>query len=857
MATDPFGLIGWRRDVAELSHAANTVPERQPEVWEKVPLRNRNFTGRDDLLLRLRQGISTVTAVVPQPQALQGWGGVGKTHLAIEYAWRYRSHYDLVWWIPSDQRVLVPSALAAMASVLGLPPAAATGVEEAAEAVRRTLQRGEPYRRWLLIFDNAEEPGSIEEFIPRGPGHVLITSRNPKWEDHFETLQVDVFNRDESVAFLKKRLRREVEEDDASRLAEKLGDLPLALEQAGALQYETGMSADEYIEQLDEQASRLLGANRAPGYPLSMTAAWRVSVSLLEDHLPEAIEVLRCCAFFGPEPIPRDVFRRGNKAVAPRLSGILTDPILLSKTLSVLGRFALARIESSTRTVQVHRLVQALLRDDLTEEERGETRHEVHLLLAGSAPGDPDDTVRWRNFEQLVAHVTPSGLAECREPGVREFALNIVRYLYLAGNYQSARSFVSTLIETWTAASGPRHPDVLVARKHLGNVLRALGQYAAAYDVDHKTLQEMRDVLGLDHTETLWATNNYGSTLRARGDFLGARELDTESLAVHGRIFGPAHPATLRVMNNLAGDYVLTSGYMDARKLYQETHLEQSNATVGVSRASVLITWNGLARAVRLCGHYEEACDLGEEAHAYGVQELTIDHHQTLLTAKDLSIARRRKGDFAEALELAQETHSRFKRLFGEDHPDTMAAAISVSNALRAAGQVDEAFTVAQDTVTRYPKIFGDDHPYTHACHGNLALLYRLRGDAVAARETNEKALAGLAAGIGRDHDYALICAINLQTDLAIMGETAQARELGEDTLRRLRRVFGEDDYMALTCASNLVLDLRAAGMEREAAELHSDTMERFQRTLGQEHPDVSMAAKGVRADGDFDPPPI
>ena len=193
--------------MTELPRAAKAISARQSEIWEKVPEQNKNFTGREDLLLRLRQGISTVTAVVPQPQALQGCGGVGKTHLAIEYAHRYRPHYDLVWWIASDQRILVPSALAAMAPHLGLPPASATGDDEAADAVRRTLESGDPYRRWLLIFDNVEEPGAIEEFIPRGTGHVLITSRNPKWEDHFESLQVDVFNRDESLAFLDKRTR--------------------------------------------------------------------------------------------------------------------------------------------------------------------------------------------------------------------------------------------------------------------------------------------------------------------------------------------------------------------------------------------------------------------------------------------------------------------------------------------------------------------------------------------------------------------------------------------------------------------------------------------------------------------------
>ncbi|WP_170322847.1 FxSxx-COOH system tetratricopeptide repeat protein [Acrocarpospora macrocephala] len=314
------------------SLAVHSPSNKQPEIFERVPHRNRNFTGRESLLHQLREGTRSVTAVIPLPQALQGYGGVGKTHLAIEYAHRYGSHYDLVWWIPADQYYLVPSALAAMAPYLGLAPASIVGVEEAAESVRRALQKGEPYNNWLLIFDNAED-SRIERFIPRGPGHVIITSRNPNWDDQFRSLAVDVFTREESIEFLRKRLGSRITRDEADQLADKLGDLPLALEQVGALQRRGTMSIDQYIELLEKETSRLLDIERPKDYPLTMTAAWRVSVSLLEDRLAVALDLLRCCAFFGPEPIPLDVFRRGNKANAPSLAKILPDPIMLDKTV--------------------------------------------------------------------------------------------------------------------------------------------------------------------------------------------------------------------------------------------------------------------------------------------------------------------------------------------------------------------------------------------------------------------------------------------------------------------------------------------------------------------------------------------
>ncbi|MGH3422621.1 MAG: FxSxx-COOH system tetratricopeptide repeat protein, partial [Streptosporangiaceae bacterium] len=354
-----------------------------------VPQRNKNFTGRDDILSMLRARLTggrkeSVTAVLPH--ALQGLGGVGKTAVAVEYAHRYRSEYELIWWIPADQPALVRSSLAALAEPLGLPSATVSGIDAAVQAVLNALRTGTPYGRWLLIFDNADDPEDIDDSIPWESGHVLITSRNHHWEAVVDTVPVDVFSRSESTAFLGKRVRARLSDPEASRLAEELGDLPLALEQAGALQAETGMSADEYLQLLKGHVAEIMGEGRPPEYPHSMTAAWRLSVATIRDKLPEAVELLRCCAFFGPEPIPRDLFRRVPQAASTSLSSLLSDPILLARAIRELGRFALIRIEGGT--IIVHRLVQALLREALDPADQARYRHEVHLILAAGAPAN-------------------------------------------------------------------------------------------------------------------------------------------------------------------------------------------------------------------------------------------------------------------------------------------------------------------------------------------------------------------------------------------------------------------------------------------------------------------------------------
>ncbi|MEV6040817.1 FxSxx-COOH system tetratricopeptide repeat protein [Nonomuraea sp. NPDC052116] len=836
-----------------------------PSVWGKVPQRNKNFTGRDDLIEKLRTGLqSKVTAVLPQaqdqsqpaPHALQGLGGVGKSQLAIEYAHRFRHAYDLVWWVPSAQTMLVKSSLAGLARELHLK-VGPHSVEDAAEAALDALRRGDPYRNWLLIFDNAETL-DINDIVPRGPGHVLITSRNHSWQGVVDTLPVDVFEREESVAFLVKRVGRAIDHEQADRLAEALGDLPLALEQAGALQAESGMSTDEYLRLLKRQTTRLLGANKPSDYPLSMTAAWATSVSQLKARLPDAVELLRCFAFFGPEPIPRDLLDELPEAYAAgsKIAGLLADPIQLSQVIRELGRYALVRIDSESRTVQVHRLVQALLRDELDGGEADAFRREVHLLLSASvADYEPDDTTAWPRYANLLGHITTADVKGSRDPNVRKFALNIIRYVYTSGDFASARELVQEFLEAWREDGGEDDRHVLTAQRHYAIIIRELGSIDESFELNKALMERMRRVLGEGDEETLLLTNSHGADLRNRGEFAEAREHDQESLSRHEAVFGRSHRRTLRAMNNLALDHLLLGDYQEAQSLHARVLKLQRQAGSGASRANVLSSMNNLARVVRLQGRYREACDLGQDAYDFGLQELGQEHPWTLRCAKDLSIAKRRAGLIEEALELADRTFEVQKRGTSIDHPDTLAAALCLANAQRAADQVDDSLRLLRDIVSRFASMYGDDHPFKYGCDSNFALLLRVSGSKEQAREIDEAALAGFDRRLTRKHYFSLTCAINLASDLAEVGLHAEARVLGEQTLLDLRALFGDDHPVTLAAGANLVVDLLATGATEEAAALREDVLDRYDRVLGANHPDVLVSRRGNRLDFDFDPP--
>ena len=153
-------------------------PRNNPPIWQ-VPTRNAVFTGRVEVLEQLHDRLAGTSMAVVAPMALHGLGGVGKTQVALEYAHRYMADYDVIWWIPAEQDELINGALAPMAQSLGIR--SRDSIPETAQAVREALRLGRPYDRWLLIFDNADNPSEVKEFFPGGSGHVIVTTRNPAW----------------------------------------------------------------------------------------------------------------------------------------------------------------------------------------------------------------------------------------------------------------------------------------------------------------------------------------------------------------------------------------------------------------------------------------------------------------------------------------------------------------------------------------------------------------------------------------------------------------------------------------------------------------------------------------------------
>src|SRR4051794_19510942 len=370
-----------------------------PAVW-KVPPRNPRFTGRDGMLTELRRRLHTGEATLVV-QALYGLGGVGKTQLAIEYAHRFTADYDLVWWLDAEQPVLIPGQLAALAARLDLPAGPTV-----ADTVDRLLAELRDRDRWLLIFDNAERPADIAGYRPGGPGHVLVTSRSPGWGALGGRLEVDVLTRAETIALLRARIPA-LGEELADKLAAELGDLPLAAAQAAGYLEQTDLPPVDYLRRFRAHRAGLLARGDVVGYSGRIDTAWALSLERLHEEDPAAVQLLELAAFLAPEPIPLTLVGEHAELLDEPLRTTAADPDTLVDTVGALVGYSLAR--RSPDGFQVHRLVQAVIRQQLSPDQQRATEERVVALLAAAAPGDPEDPGSWAAYAQLAPHVLATG----------------------------------------------------------------------------------------------------------------------------------------------------------------------------------------------------------------------------------------------------------------------------------------------------------------------------------------------------------------------------------------------------------------------------------------------------------------
>ena len=795
-----------------------------------LPPRNPGFVGREDLLSRL-QGRLAAGPVVLLPGDEHPLGGTGRTQLAIEYVYRYAETYDLVWWIPSEQSAGARHALIGLAQELGLPETGDTNRTLA--AVRDALSRGEPYRNWLIVFEDANRPDEIKSYLPSDAGHVLITSRNPGWPAEVaHPLPIGVFDRGDSVDLLRRR-SPELTAADAERIAERLGDVPMALALAASTRTMTGWSVGEYLTRFESD-----------DYPIRV--AWELAAAALRADSPAAYQLLELGAFLGSAPVSWRLLWGARMLPLPaELAPTVRLERRLKAALRLIGRYGLAELDPPGERLLVHPLARIMLGQGLSTERHAALLATVRGMLAAADPGDPDDPAGRSRYAELTPHLIHSDVLGADTEEIRQLVINCVRFLYATGDYDSSRTLAHSALHRWQDTLGEDDEQTLLASFHLANALRALGRTAEARQVNEQTLRSQRAALGADDETTLATANSVGADLRIRGHFGQARQLDNDNMLRYRRVLGDGFPTALRCANNLAADLRLLGDFRGARTLDEHT-LRQRQAILVDGHPEVLSSRAGLAFDLFGLGDYAGAAEVLAAIRPGAVAE---DHPFALWAGRVAAMAARRRG-LPGALEMAESTVELTRRRFGDLHVETLAATVTLANAAAAAGDLGRALDLLERAVVRYHSLLGDDHPFTLAATATLAGVLRAGGGHVEARRIDQDALHGLRRSVGADHPYTLACANGYAIDLFGLGERQEAQQIAADTWQRSHLLRGAEHPDTLACAWNAVL----AGGDDEAR--HQVTAA-LVKAYGEGHEILAQVAAGERLETEVDLPPL
>jgi tetratricopeptide (TPR) repeat protein/cellulose biosynthesis protein BcsQ len=752
-----------------------------------VPPRNPFFTGRDDVLLQLRQAF---TSVIPDPvqlQAVSGLGGIGKTQTIIEYAYRYQSEYKAVLWATADSRNSLISDYVKIAGLLKLPEMEAREQTWAVAAVKRWLESNDG---WLLIFDNADDPQLVKEFLPNSfQGHILLTSglSHFDWRYSTKALVLDALSPDDALAFMLKRTERESaspeERDAAVQLAGELGHLPLAMEEACAYVASTKALFQDYLSSYRTRGLELLEKASPTGsqYPHSIATTWTLIFDQVEKISTASADLLRASAFLNPERIPMELVRVGAAELGPAVSKALThvdiDPLVLDELVEPLIHHSLIRRDPESQTYDIHRLVQAVLRDrmEISEQKLWAER----TIKAVDRVFPEDEFVNWPQCERLIQHAQACYVLIERFQLEFEEAAHLLNraghYLRLRARYADAEPLLFQSLAMSEKLFGSMHPKVAEGQHNLGSLYYDQGKYSDAEPYFARALSVREQTLGPDHPDVATSLNDLAIVLHDQGRFPEAEPLYRRALAIREKAPQPDLPGLATSLNSLAMLYEDQGNYAEAAPLMVRS-LDIRRKAFGAGHPDVAISLNNLGMLAYYQGKYADAEPLLERALAIREKFFGTDHPDVATSLNNLALLYETEGDHQKAEPLYLRSLKIRERALGQDHPDVAMSLNNIAMLKSDMGNYQEAEQLLRRSLLIKERRLGADHPDTAMSLNNLAWVCHAQHKYAEAEQLYKHALQIREKTLGPDHSEV---ADTLENYATLLDETNRRSEAG------------------------------------------------------------------------------
>ncbi len=647
-------------------------------TWWKVPYpRNAFFTGRISLLEQLRTAFLSSTAGV-FVQTLNGLGGIGKTQIALEYAYRYCAAYLAIFWVAADPRGDLLADFVSIAQFLHLPEKDEPEQAQIVTAIQRWFQQHEG---WLLIFDNVQDVAAVQAFLPfAGQGHVLITTRAQATGNIAVPREVESLEPQEGSEFLLRRVKllsletpleqiENQQREAAAGITRLFAGHPLALDQAGAYLEETGQSLADYLVLYQQRQATLLSrrGEASMDHPESVMTTFSLALERVEKLRPDAVELLRFCAFLHPDALPEEILMAGAVHFAPAFQGLASDAFELSDALAALLKYSLVRRNPATKTISVHRLVQEVAKSGL---DQGPQRHwaevAVYTLSQEFPSGEP---ATWALCQRYLPHAR--ACLELIVTWQMRFAeaahlLNRVgHYFYKRAEYAEAQARYGQALELLATAEEP----LLSAQIHsnLGLLYLVQAHYAPAEEYLRKALSVRERLLEPKHSDLAQSLNDLAGVYHNQGQLTQAEPFYQRALTIQEQTLGAEDPLTVRILGNLALLYYSQRKYSEAEALNQRVlaareKLDAHSAETGQSLLNLAYVYLRQQR-------YAEAEPLFTRALAISEQIFGPDHPQTAAALNGFALLMHAQQKYDQAEPLLVRARTIWEQTSGPQHP--------------------------------------------------------------------------------------------------------------------------------------------------------------------------------------------
>ncbi|MGH3548657.1 MAG: FxSxx-COOH system tetratricopeptide repeat protein [Pseudonocardiaceae bacterium] len=683
-----------------------------PHSRSSLPPRNQRFVGRGDILEHMRDRF-----LIEREQAtctLTGPAGTGKSQLALEYAHRFTTDYDLQWWIPAEDARSVQASLIALADELKLPSS-----PDRPRAALEALRAHPRYQRWLLVYDNVSVLDTLAELLPTSDsGHVIVTTREP----HPDGTAVGALDAQDSSELLCK-LVPDLSAGDAALVAAHMEQLPQALRLAAAWMSESAVAMHRVVATRTTAAAWSAAEFRArtAGF-LAVQSPPTAALSVILRTLAEndlgrvTIRLAQLCSWLSPDGVALRLLRSAPmvQALADAADdgqSLVLDPLELDLVLRCGQRYGLFEMNwERPAKLTMHRVVQELVRSAMTQSESDSRQREVLHTLATFAPTDPEPEDRQdiADFVELQRHIAVSGATGSHDVSVRRWLVDQVNYLMRTPSPETwhfAADLAARVLEGWQPTSRAESSLKMRLEFQFGALQRRQNEdMETLLKWVNGLLDRQQLLLGPTHPRTLKTARSKGGNLQIRGQFAEACAAEQRTLHGFRERLGDHHPDTRRAANNLALWYFLAGDISSALELEQENYAIRMGL-FGPDHLDVCWSACNLGIYLRELGRCQEAIKIFDDAiKRVGALQPDGGHPDEVRIRWQRAIAYRDAGDPQKALEENAENLRRLQDLYGLNDVRTAACKLSFAIDYHLTGGSAAAVRSAEESLTSYRK---------------------------------------------------------------------------------------------------------------------------------------------------------